>query len=168
MLSNQVWLLAIQRSMLERGKGWQRGKLLLIRMLAIWGDGVLIVSPKAPLKILLSHESFRGNQWSGFTWSLRWGSGSSPSPLCADCCAGLLACYFPLFAILFMQFVCEIIDGEAKEEIWSPVSYLVFTSTFLSCGENQQVRQGDHNIGAECWAEMSRGWECLVHGKWQN
>ena len=34
----------------------QKGKLSLIRMLAIWGDGGPTVPQKTPLRILLGHE----------------------------------------------------------------------------------------------------------------
>ena len=37
---------------------WQKGKVALIRMPAIWGDGALSVPQKPPPKILLSRESF--------------------------------------------------------------------------------------------------------------
>ena len=49
---------------------------------------------------------------------------------------------FSLDTILLTQFVHEITEGEAREEIWSSVNYLFFISTSLIYRENQQVRQG--------------------------
>ena len=50
-------------------------------------------------------------------------------------------CGLSLDAILFSQFVCEITEGGAGEEIRSSVNYLFFNSTSLIYGKNQQVRQ---------------------------
>ena len=47
----------------------------------------------------------------------------------------------PLDALLFTQFVQEITEGEAREEVCSRANDLVFISTALICGENRQVRQ---------------------------
>ena len=50
-----------------RGSCWEKGKLLLIRMPATWGDGGLGV-PKIPTpKILLSHENFQGKKVSNLS-----------------------------------------------------------------------------------------------------
>ena len=62
-------------------------------------------------------------------------------PLCAGVCAALSTSRdFSLDALLFTQFIREITEREAREEIWSTVNYL-FTSTLIY-GKNQQVRQG--------------------------
>ena len=69
---------------------------------------------------------------------MRWGQSRFDPPLRAVLSAphGL-----PLDVILFTQFVQEIIEGEAREEVCSRVNDLVFISTALICGENLQVRQ---------------------------
>lgn len=43
-------------------------------------------------------------------------------------------------AILFTQFIHQITEGEAREEIRLAVNYLFFTSTSLIYGKNKQVR----------------------------
>ena len=48
-------------------------------------------------------------------------SESSPSPPCSDL---LTSCESPLDAVLLTEFVCEMTEGEAGEEIWSSVNYL--------------------------------------------
>ena len=61
-----------------------------------------------------------------------------------------------------MQFVWEIIEGEAKEEIWSSVNYLVFISASLVYGKKRQIRQGIvwlKNLKGVFGLEMSRAWE---------
>ena len=60
---NQVQLFTTQKLILERERErrqtcGQKGKLLLIRMPAIWGDGELSVPQNLPPKSLLSHVSF--------------------------------------------------------------------------------------------------------------
>ena len=42
--------------------------------------------------------------------------------------------------LLFTQCV-QTTEGEAREEIWSPVNYLFFMSTALIYGKNQQIRE---------------------------
>ena len=42
---------------------------------------------------------------------------------------------------VFIHFVCEITEGEAKEEIWSSVNYLFFISTLWIYRRNQLIRQ---------------------------
>lgn len=49
------------------------------------------------------------------------------------------SCGLSLVAILFTQFVPEITEEEAREEVWSPAGYLIFISTSLIYGKNQQV-----------------------------
>ena len=59
------------------------------------------------------------------------------------CHAGLLtSCDLSFNTILFTQFVHEITEGEAREEIRSSVNYLFFISASLIYGKNQQIRQG--------------------------
>ena len=43
---------------------------------------------------------------------------------------------------LITQFVWEIVEEEASEEIWSSVNYLFFISTPLIHGNDQQVSPG--------------------------
>ena len=62
-------------------------------------------------------------------------SGHHP-PLCAD----LSTCVFSSDAI-FAQFVCEITKGEAREDIWSSLHYLLFISTSLMYRKGQQIKQ---------------------------
>ena len=58
-------------------------------------------------------------------------------------CAGLWTpLNIPLDVILFIQFVHQITEVEAREEIWLSVNYLFFISTSLIYGKNQQARQG--------------------------
>ena len=54
-----------------------------------------------------------------------------PSALSTSCGLSLVA--------IFTQFVPEITEEEAREEVWSPTGYLIFISTSLIYGKNQQV-----------------------------
>ena len=70
------------------------------------------------------------------------------------------------YAILFTQFVCEITEGEAGEEICLSVNYLLFISTSLIYGKNygKKVRQGimwSKDLKGVLGLEMSRAWGCL-------
>jgi len=56
MLPNQVQMLTAQKSILTNAG--RRGKFLLIRMPATWGDGGLRVLPQPSPKIVLSHKRF--------------------------------------------------------------------------------------------------------------
>ena len=51
-------IVAAQTYIPTNSVGELKGKLLLIRTLALWGDGGLSVPQKPPPKILLSHENF--------------------------------------------------------------------------------------------------------------
>ena len=54
-------------------------------------------------------------------------------------CAGLWTpLNIPLDVILFIQFVHQITEVEAREEIWLSVNYLFFISTSLIYGKNWQ------------------------------
>ena len=54
-------------------------------------------------------------------------------------CAGLWTpLNIPLDVILFIQFVHQITEVEAREEIWLSVNYLFFISTSLIYGKNLQ------------------------------
>ena len=58
-------------------------------------------------------------------------------------CAGLWTpLNIPLDVILFIQFVHQITEVEAREEIWSSVNYLFFITTSLIYEKNWQGRQG--------------------------
>ena len=75
------------------------------------------------------------------------------------------SCDFSLDALLFTQFVLEVTEGEAREDIWSSVNYLFFLSTSLLYGENQKVRQGivwSKDVKVVLDPEVSRAWGCLV------
>ena len=47
-----------------------------------------------------------------------------------------------LDALLFTQFVDEVTEGEAREEIRSSVNYLFFISTSSIYRKNQQIKSG--------------------------
>ena len=73
---------------------------------------------------------------------------------------------FHLVHSLVTPFVHEITEGEAREEVWSSVSYLFFISTSLIYGKNQPVRQGIvwlKDLKGVLGPEMRRAWRCLVY-----
>ena len=78
-------------------------------------------------------------------------------------CVGLSAPYdLSLDAILSTQFVWEITEGEAKEEIWSAVHHLFFIFTSFTYRKYQQVRQDivwSKDLKRVLWLELSRAWE---------
>ena len=118
----------------ERSKCWQKGKLLVIRMLALCGKGELSVTQKAFSKTLLGHKDFFLRE----KWT-RQRVRVCHLPLCV----GLsIYCDLSLDSILFIQFICEITEGKTREEIWSSVNGLFFISHFLVYRKNQEVRQG--------------------------
>lgn len=51
-------------------------------------------------------------------------------------------CDLSLDVILFTQSLCEITEGDAREEIQSSVNYLFFVSTSSVYGKNPQISQG--------------------------
>jgi len=70
---------------------------------------------------------------------------------------------FSLDAILFTQFVCEITEGKAGQEIWSPIRYLFFMSSLIY-RKDRQIRQGivcSKDLKGVLGPEMSRAWRCL-------
>ena len=62
-----------------------------------------------------------------------------------------MSCDLSLDAVLFTQFVCEITEGEAREEIWSSVHYF---SSFLFSSTERTNRLDkvlcDQKIGKVC------------------
>ena len=61
---------------------------------------------------------------------------------CAGSCAALLTSYdFSLAAVLVTQVVLEISEGEAGEEIWLSVNYLILRPTSLIYRKNQRFGQ---------------------------
>ena len=56
-----------------------------------------------------------------------------------------------LDVVLFTQFVWEITEREAKEEIWSSINYKL-----------SEVLCVIERFERYAWAEMSRSWGCLV------
>ena len=94
------------------------------------------------------------NHWDG-------GSESSPSPTACR----LVDSSWSLDAVLFTQFVREITEGAAREEIQSSVNYLFFISTSLIYGRSQEIRQDIvwlKDLKGVLWPEMSRAPRCLV------
>lgn len=80
---------------------------------------------------------------------------------CVQACGLLMI--FPYMLLLFTQCV-QATEGEAREEIWSPVNYLFFMSTALIHGKNQQVRQAIvrlQDLKSVLGLEL-RTWESLV------
>ena len=86
---------------------------------------------------LLQCSSFLHVNLSSFI-SLRWGVRVLAIPHCMQ--AGHSSWSF-FSCTLFTQFVHKIAEGEAGEEIWWCVNYLLFTSISLIYGKKQQVRQ---------------------------
>ena len=108
------------------------GILPFIRMLAIWGDGRLGIPPNHLWKFCLkgSRKVISVNYWAGGQSGCH-PHPHPPTPPCAGLYVGLLTPHnLSLDAILFMK-------GEAREEIWSSVNYVVFISTSLSNGKGQ-------------------------------
>ena len=61
LLVSWVWPLATQKSEFKTNV-FRKESCFLVRMLAVWEDGGLSVPQKPPLKILLSHKSFKGKR----------------------------------------------------------------------------------------------------------
>ena len=71
----------------------------------------------------------------------------------------------PSDAILFTQFIHQITEAEAREEIRLAVYYLFFTSTSLIYGKNKQVRRSSmwsKDVKGVPGMEMRRALGCLV------
>ena len=87
------------------------------------------VPQKTTLKIQLSHEGLSREKGKYYQLITEIGDQTcSQLPLHADL---LTPCDLSLDAILFTQFVWEITEGGAREEIWSSVNYLFFIYTSL-------------------------------------
>lgn len=105
-------------------------------MLAIWGNGPSVPKTHLP-KFCSAVEFVKGKGEVISVIDVGSQSRRHPSP-----CAGLSApCDSPLGALLFTQFVREIAERKAREEIWSSADYLFFISNLIY-GKNQQIRQG--------------------------
>ena len=70
------------------------------------------------------------------------GQGHRRPPLCAG---SWTPCDLPLDVLLHPQFARDIVGGDAREEIWSPVNYSFFISSSLPtlvrsfCGSKYRV-----------------------------
>ena len=90
-----------------------------------------------PLNSLFSHETGKESQ---LTTEMKGQSHRHPPLGTGLTTRGLLleTCSHSLIT----QFVWEIVEGEAREQIWSSVNYLFFISTSLIHRKNQPVRPG--------------------------
>ena len=133
----------------------------------IWRDGGLSFPQKPPLKFLLNPETLKGKEEE--ILDIRWDRGSqlSPSPTVCRLRAGLLIFFWLLSCSQdsVTQFVWEITEGNAMEEIWSSVSHLFFISILLVDGNNGEIRQGIlwlKGLKGDLGLEMSRAWKFLA------
>ena len=116
--------------------------------------------PKPPLKILLSHEGFKGKKGSNLVSTTEMGAQShSHTPLCTD---SWTSRDLPLKVVLFTQFFLEIMEGEAREEISSSVNNLFFFLTSFIYGKNQQGSGWLKDLTGVQGPERRRAWGCLV------
>ena len=145
-------------------------------MPAIWGDGGVNIPQKPPPKILLRHESFwrETGKWSQLIIEIGGQSHRHPPTVCRLVDSSWSSSRWYLVHSLVTQFVHQITEGEAREEIWLSVDYLFFISTSLIYRKNRQVRQGIvwlKDLKGVLGLEMSRAWgwkellTCTQRGK---
>ena len=108
----------------ERSKCWQKGKLLVIRMLALCGNGELSVTQKAFSKTLLGHEDFLREKW------IRQRVRVCHLPRCVQACQFIVIFHQILFCShsLFVRSLKEKLGKRSGHQLMAYSSFLVFWS----------------------------------------